>query len=410
MRQDATAPARDLGVYVQVPFCQAKCTYCNFSTGVFPRKNFRPYVASVCREIGEHASLYRAEGLAAWQQEPPPFAADTVYVGGGTPSLLEPEDLGAILEAVRSAFGGAATEVTLEADPETVTEEKAGAWREAGFNRISLGAQSFADPELAGVGRRHRRADIFAAARHLSAAGLGNISFDLIAGLPGQTADSWSGSLDELLSLVPAHISIYLLEIDEGSRLGREALAGGRRYGAPALPDDDAAAEYYDLACARLLDRGYEHYEISNWALPGFRSRHNRKYWRREPYLGFGAGAHSFDGVERWANTHDPAVYVAAIGERRLALDERGRVSKVQALEEELFLGLRMLDGIDLGEVERRYGVDLSDRVRSLAEEGLVEWTGTTLRLAPARLTVSNEVLVRLLPGEEMPGTSRATV
>ncbi|HVC00099.1 MAG TPA: radical SAM family heme chaperone HemW [Candidatus Dormibacteraeota bacterium] len=389
-------PGRKLGVYVQVPFCQAKCSYCNFSTGVFSPHIHGPYVDALCREIRGHAGLYRDAGLAGWNPAPR-YEIDTLYVGGGTPSLLDPAYLAKIVEAVRETFPGAIEEATLEADPETVTEDRARAWRKAGFNRISLGAQSFHDDELKAVGRRHRRADIFTAARLLAAARFDNVSFDLIAGLPHQTTASWQASVGELLRLEPVHISIYILEIDQGSRLGRESLAGGRRYGAGLLPDDDQMADFYEWACARLSDAGYHHYEISNWAIPGFPSRHNLKYWRREPYLGFGAGAHSFDGHERWANAHDPAAYIAAIQQGRLAPEGREAVDSRQALEEELFLGLRQLDGIDLKAIEDRYGVQLAERVDPLAAEGLVEMTGGRLRLAPSRLAVSNEVFVRLL-------------
>jgi putative oxygen-independent coproporphyrinogen III oxidase len=388
--------ASKLGVYVQVPFCQAKCSYCNFSTGVFSPDIHGPYVDALCREIRGHADLYRGAGLAGWKPAPR-FEVDTLYVGGGTPSLLEPHYLERIVEAVRETFPGSIDEATLEADPETVTEERARAWRGAGFGRVSLGAQSFHDAELKAVGRRHRRADIFTAARRLTAARFDNLSFDLIAGLPHQTMDSWQASLDELLRLGAAHASIYILELDDASRLGREALGGGRRYGAALLPDDDQMADFYEFACSRLSEGGYAHYEISNWAIPGFRSRHNLKYWRRQPYLGFGAGAHSFDGLERWANVHDPSAYVASIRQGMLALEGRETVDSRQALEEELFLGLRQLDGIDLAAIERRYRVRLSERVNPLAAEGLVEIVGGRLRLAPSRLAVSNEVFVRLM-------------
>ncbi len=385
-----------LGIYVQVPFCQAKCSYCNFSTGVFSPAIHEPYASALCREIRDHGRLYRDANLAGWSGAPR-YEVDTLYVGGGTPSLLDPAYLEKIVQAVRETFPGVLEEATLEADPESITTERARAWRAAGFNRISLGAQSFHDNELKAVGRRHRREDIFTAARLLGEAGFDNLSFDLIAGLPHQTIESWQASLDELLRLGPAHISIYILEIDEASRLGREALAGGQRYGVGSLPGEDQMADFYEWACARLPENGYEHYEISNWAKPGFRSRHNLKYWRRDPYLGFGAGAHSFDGRQRWANTHDPSAYVAAIGQGRLALDEREAVDSRQALQEELFLGLRQLDGIDLRAIENRYGVRLAERVDPLAAEGLVEMTGGWLRLAPSRLAVSNEVFVRLL-------------
>ncbi len=385
-----------LGIYIQVPFCQTKCTYCNFHTGVFTKNLYAPYVHAVCRELAEHAKLYSGAGIG-WTPGLPSATVDTVYVGGGTPSLLDPAALARMLETVRAAFSCQLEEVTLEADPETITAEKAAAWRAAGLSRISLGVQSSNDTELRAAGRLHCTKDVFEATRLLRAAGFDNLSFDLIVGLPHQTAASWGDSLGILLRLRPEHVSIYLLEIDEGSRLGREVLAGGPRYSADALPDDDAMAAFYELACARLAREGYEHYEISNWALPGFRSRHNLKYWRRAPYLGFGAGAHSFSGRERWANVHDPASYAATIEKGILPAEQVQHVTLQQALEEEFFLGLRQLEGVDLGRIEKQYNASFQDRIEGLLASGLVELDGTRLRLAPARLTVANEVFVELL-------------
>jgi oxygen-independent coproporphyrinogen-3 oxidase len=382
-----------LGMYVQVPFCQTKCTYCNFHTGVFSSDLYAPYAEAVCREIAEYPRLRRESGIA----EVPSALVDTVYFGGGTPSLLDPAALAQILEAMRAGFDCKIEEVTLEADPETITQEKAAAWRKAGFNRISMGVQSFQDNELKSAGRIHRRDDIFHATKILREAGFDNISFDLIAGLPHQTQDSWSESVAELLSLRPQHASIYLMEIDENSRLGLEVLARGTRYSAAALPDDDSMAAFYESACAELAAAGYVHYEISNWALPGRESRHNLKYWQRQPYCGFGAGAHSFNGTQRWANAHDPAAYVAALSRGRFPVEQLADVSREDALEEELFLGLRQLAGIDLARIESDYHANLQSRVKELREQGLVEWDGTRLRLATDRLTVSNEVFVNLL-------------
>ena len=389
-----------LGIYIQVPFCQTKCTYCNFHTGPAARSMYAPYARAVEREIRERAGQYFGAGQKG--ASPADLGhVDTIYLGGGTPSLLDPSDLAAILDAVREHFPGTAPaiidEVTLEADPETISAEKAEAWRAAGINRISMGAQSFHDSELVPAGRMHRRADIFRAVNLLRAAGFANVSLDLIAGLPHQTATSWSDSLAELLRIRPEHISIYLLEIDEGSRLGRESLAGGLRYGAAAIPDDDAMATSYEQACAELAAAGYEHYEISNWALPGFGSRHNLKYWRREPYFGFGAGAHSFDGRWRWANAHDPAAYVTAIEKGQLPTEQREEVTREQALEEEMFLGLRQLEGIDLARIENDYHANLSPRIDELLAQGLIERHGARVRLAPSKLTISNEVFVALL-------------
>jgi oxygen-independent coproporphyrinogen-3 oxidase len=243
----------------------------------------------------------------------------------------------------------------------------------------------------------HRRADIYKAVAILREAGIRNISFDLIAGLPHQTRESWRQSLEELAALAPEHASVYLLEVDEGSRLGREVLQGGARYSAGALPSEDEMAEFYETAQEFLAGMGYHHYEISNWAKPGFESRHNLKYWRRQPYLGFGAGAHSFSGTERWANAHDAAAYVSALGSGRLPTEQLEKVTAEQALEEELFLGLRQLDGIDVSRIEREYEVSLAERFEPLASAGLVERDGDVVRLAPARLSISNEVFVELL-------------
>jgi len=288
-------------------------------------------------------------------------------------------------------------EVTLEADPETVSAEKAGAWVAAGINRVSFGVQSFSDEELKATGRMHRREDVYRAVPILRRAGIGNISFDLIAGLPGQTAVSWRRSLEELVGLGPEHVSVYLLEVDEGSRLGAEVLRGGVRYGAATIPGDDEMAEFYETACAFFVGAGYRHYEISNWGKPGFESRHNLKYWRREPYLGFGAGAHSFSGTERWANAHDAAEYGAAIGAGKLPIEQHEILSPKGAFEEELFLGLRQLEGIDLGRIEREYGVAVGSRFDRLIEAGLVERDGGVVRLAAKKLSVSNEVFVELM-------------
>jgi oxygen-independent coproporphyrinogen-3 oxidase len=448
---------RKIGIYVQVPFCQTKCTYCNFHTGVVASSRFAPYVEAVCREIREHGELLKAAGLdwlgrlgrsgaAPLQRESKieveGWEVDTVYIGGGTPSLLDPAHLQRILEAIRATFwlgsggddsGGRKSggkpphsktpasppsagqarderpasegephkteieEVTLEADPETVEAGKAEAWVRAGINRVSFGLQSFVDKELIAAGRMHRQADIYRAVPILRSAGIRNISFDLIAGLPHQTRESWGQSLEELEALSPEHVSVYLLEVDEGSRLGKELLQGGGRYSAGAVPSEDEMADFYEMAQEKLGAAGYHHYEISNWAKPGFESKHNLKYWRREAYLGFGAGAHSFSGRERWANTHDAAEYVKAVESRRLPIEQHEVLTAERALEEELFLGLRQLDGIDLGQIERAYGVTLTSRFDPLAAAGFVMRDGSMVRLAPERLSVSNEVFVELM-------------
>jgi oxygen-independent coproporphyrinogen III oxidase len=382
-----------LGVYIQVPFCQSRCTYCNFHTGVVARDRYEPYARAICREI-EHSEL--AEGAQA----------DTVYFGGGTPSLLDPDLLARIMDTLRETTGAQPIEVTLEADPETISRQKAGAWIAAGFNRISLGAQSFQDRELQTAGRLHRREHIYRAAETLRAAGFDNINMDLIAGLPHQTRESWESSVAQLVRLLPEHVSIYMLEVDEDSRLGREALTGGSRYSAAAIPDDDSMADFYDHAVTGLARCGYDHYEISNWGLAGRRSQHNLKYWRREPYLGLGAGAHSFNGAQRWANVHEPDRYVTLIERGGSAREQLANVFPPDALSEEFFLGLRQLEGIDFDRIEREYDREpwmhdrlatLRQRIDRLRADGFVEVDGSRLRIAPGRLTVSNEIFVQLL-------------
>jgi oxygen-independent coproporphyrinogen-3 oxidase len=380
-----------LGIYIQVPFCQTKCTYCNFHTGVFSKSLYQPYVDAVCREIRDWKRLYEQAGTGGGES-----VVDTIYIGGGTPSLFETGELLKLVDSVRDSFACDLQEVTMEGDPENITAENAEGWRRAGINRVSLGAQSFNNRELEAAGRLHREGDLIRAAEALRGAGFSNVSFDLIAGLPHQTAASWEHSLDELMSIRPAHVSIYMMEIDEESRLGKEVLAGGRRYSAAALPSDDSMADFYEWACDRLAVDGYEHYEISNWALPGFRSRHNLKYWRREPYFGFGAGAHSFNGRVRWANVHDPKAYVAAIAKGSPS-EMIGVVTAAEALDEELFLGLRQLEGIDLARIEKQYDVSLHARMEVLRDQGLLEMEGSRVRLAPARLAVSNAVFVELM-------------
>jgi oxygen-independent coproporphyrinogen III oxidase len=382
------------GVYIQVPFCQTKCTYCNFHTGVVATSRFAPYVAAVRREISSHAALLASSGVLLPSASP---IVDTLYIGGGTPSLLDPQLLADLLRAIRETFPCEFSELTLEADPETIEPAKAARWAAAGINRISFGSQSFVDEELKAAGRMHRSADIYRAVPILRQAGIANISFDLIAGLPKQTHASWRSSLTEALALSPEHISIYMMEIDEGSRLGLEVLNRGVRYSARDLPSEEAMADFYELAQAELHAAGYQQYEISNWAKPGFASRHNLKYWQRQPYFGFGAGAHSFSGTQRWANIHDAAAYVSAIDSGKPALATVEPITRQSALEEELFLGLRQLAGINLARIERDYAVNLQEKVDRLASNGMLERQGAIVRLAPAKLSICNEALVELL-------------
>jgi oxygen-independent coproporphyrinogen III oxidase len=357
------------GVYISYPFCAQKCTYCNFASGVFPRDLEPRYIDALRREIERHH----------WQWRP-----ETVYLGGGTPSLIDPATLGAFLDAIP---GGPWSEATMEAAPGTVTEELARGWRECGINRVSLGVQSFVQPEIARTGRKHTAAIVAHEVALLRECGIENINIDLIAGLSGQTAASWAESLNWIERLAPPHVSVYMLEIDGDSRLGSEVLLNGKRYGAPEIPSEDLTVELYETAVERLATLGIARYEISNFARPGWESKHNLKYWRLEPYVGFGADAHSFDGARRWQNAEMPAEYV-----ERQSPEVGSATAHLE--EEKFFVGLRLAEGVrpNLGEW-RRYEAPIS----RFLNEGLLEREGGTLRLTDRGVLLSNEVFQEFL-------------
>lgn len=357
------------GVYLSFPFCAQKCTFCNFASGVFPRELERAYLAELAAEVREHR----------WRWSP-----ETVYLGGGTPSRIEPAALGEILRAVP---GRPWREATIEASPGSLTRDAVRAWRACGLNRVSLGVQSFVTPELAGTGRRHTAATVAEDCALLRSEGFENINIDLICGLPWQTAGSWDESLDWIERLAPPHVSVYLFEIDSDSRLGRQVLEGGTRYGAAALPTEDVTADLYEHAVERLHRMGIERYEISNFARPGMESLHNLKYWTLEPYAGFGADAHSFDGELRWANVETAAEYVER---RRQCGGARIEAALPARLDEErMFVGLRLMAGVEPGAGGwARWG----SSIRRLVEHGLLEQEGARVRLTPRGVLLANEV------------------
>jgi len=296
-----------LGVYIQIPFCASKCSYCNFSSQVARQNAVDAYCGALELEIKNLPVLYRARGIGEKLLSLP---VDTVYVGGGTPSLVGRERLERILQSLQRCFLLAPlVEGTLEVTPGSGDRDLLARVRRLGVNRLSIGAQSFADQELRAVGRLHTAATTQGLMRRARHAGFTNISLDLIAGLPFQTPQSWRDTLRTAAQLRPAHVSVYLFEIDEKSRLGREVLCHGSRYHADAVPDENFVIEAYDTAREFLKGEGYVQYEISHFALPGYESRHNLKYWELKSYVGLGAGAHSFDGERRWANETAPGVY-----------------------------------------------------------------------------------------------------
>lgn len=374
------------GVYIHIPFCRSRCSYCDFATGAYDAPLAGRYVRAVADEIG--AFKLPAGNVAAAE-------VDTVYFGGGTPSLLAPAQVEQLLAAVRERFVVAnGAEVTMELNPGTVTPDSLRAYRAAGVNRASFGLQTFDDEALRRLGRTHTVADARQTFQNLRVAGFDNISFDLIAGLPGQTLSDWSHNLDEALVLQPEHLSLYLLEVHEGTPLAEQL-----QRGMWPEPDADVAAEMYQLLLARTATAGYEHYEISNFCRPGRASRHNLKYWTAgSPYYGFGCSAHSYDGTSlRWANERDTARYVELVAAGRGAVVETTELDRREASSEALFLGLRLLTrGVDLREHQTQFGADVrtayADDLARFKEAGLIEISNDVLRLTRSGALLSNEV------------------
>jgi oxygen-independent coproporphyrinogen-3 oxidase len=367
-----------LGLYLHIPFCSAICNYCNFNRGLFDAALKDGYVRALCAEIAR-----AGEGSPA----------DTIYFGGGTPSLLDPADVAALVDACRHAFALApGAEVTLEANPETVTLERLEEFRAAGINRLSYGVQSFRDVELVRLSRLHsasRAADAFRLAR---AAGFDNISLDLMMWLPQQTVAEWLESVDALIALGPDHASMYMLEIYPNAPL-RDAIARG---GWSVAPDDDVA-EMYVSGLDRMDNAGYVQYEISNVARPGGESRHNLKYWTDGEWLGFGCGAHSTRRGVRWKNVSATEDYIAAIDAARPVTTDRRCLTAQEQVEEALFTGLRLNAGVDVSSVRDRYGVDVwaqyGAELQAFVDQGILLYDGRSLRLNRAGMLLAHEIM-----------------
>ena len=371
-----------LGLYVHIPFCSAICNYCNFNRGLFDEALKQQYVRALQQAIAR-----QGDGSPA----------DTIYFGGGTPSLLEPSEIGAIIEECQRAFQVTRdAEITMEANPETVTPERLAGFRAAGVNRLSYGVQSFRDEELQRLSRLHsasRAGDAFAMAR---AAGFDNISLDLMMWLPQQTIPKWLESVDALIGLAPDHASLYILELYPNAPL-REAMARGQW---SLAPDDDAADMYLE-AMTRLDAAGYQQYEISNVARPGRESRHNLKYWTDGEWLGFGCGAHSTRRGVRWKNLSSTTEYIGAVASAGPLAVERRVLTARETLEEALFTGLRLTRGIDVNTVKARYGVDVWDiyrrQLEQFREAGVLIYDGRLLRLSRAGMLLANEIMAKFL-------------
>jgi oxygen-independent coproporphyrinogen-3 oxidase len=440
-----------LGIYISVPFCRSKCSFCNFASGVFSRAVFDRYVEQVVSDMASTEQIAQKVGGFFKPQ------IDSIYLGGGTPSVLAPDQLQALFAAVRDHFEvQPATEITVECAPGTISDSILEALLQWGVNRVSLGVQSFVDKECSSVGRLHTRETTLADIARLRNAGIGNISIDLIAGLPHQTADSWEFSVGEALATGVPHVSVYMLEVDEDSRLGTELLAGGSRYHAHHVPDEDLVADLYLAACEKLERGGVRQYEISNFAREvthgiGLRdSRHNLKYWTRQPYLGFGVDAHSMlraceelagqgtsaeladeglsansggQGIDavRFASPDSLEAYSAAAMQLQPAnarvsqlLCSRTLVNEQAALEEEFFLGLRLNRGVSLDDLAARYGSkhvhQYDAAITELREAGLIDQQADRIRLTARGRLLSNEVFGRFIMDPEPERRERAHI
>jgi oxygen-independent coproporphyrinogen-3 oxidase len=393
-----------LGIYISIPFCRTKCSYCNFASDVFSRAVFDRYVDRVCLDISNAQQTAQEMGGRIERE------VDSIYLGGGTPTVLEPDQLRRMFEALRAQFSVASeAEITVECAPGTLLPAVVDTLLRCGVNRVSLGVQSFIDQEAAAVGRLHKHATVLDDISRLRAAGITNINIDLIAGLPHQAAESWRESLSKTIATGAPHVSVYMLEVDEDSRLGRELIAGGARYHAPFVPDEDATADFYLAAYETLEDAGIVKYEISNFARNGFESRHNLKYWTRRPYLGFGVDAHSMllsssPTVEavRFATADSLERYVPG------APLQKTEISCTAALEESFFLGLRLNSGVNLKKLEAAFGTQLLVNFRGIiadqCECGLLEQQGEIIRLTSRGCLLSNEVFEAFLAPPHIQG------
>lgn len=399
-------PASDnaLGIYVSVPFCRSKCTYCNFASGVYPAGEHSRYVDRLAADLAGAAAWAACAGAAISRR------VDTIYFGGGTPTLLESPLLARLFAVIRSHFDvDADAEITVECAPGQLSDAVLEALVAAGVNRISLGVQSFVDAEASASGRLHDRAMVEHDLSRIRAAGIANINIDLIAGLAGQSMDSWQQSLDALIAAAVPHASVYMLEVDEDSRLGRELLTGGARYRAGLVPTDDTIAGMYMQAIERLGQAGIAQYEISNFSRPGCESRHNLRYWQRRPYLGAGLDASSMlraqpdadesaeeNYVLRSSTTADLNAYL-----NESELPETAWLSPARQHEEAWFLGLRLNAGVNVAALEKEFGsaaiVPALETANHLAEAGLLIIDGETIRLSAQGRLLSNDVFQEFL-------------
>ncbi|MCD6567745.1 MAG: radical SAM family heme chaperone HemW [Dehalococcoidia bacterium] len=379
-----TAGSQDIALYVHVPFCRHKCNYCSFVSYSHRESDIPAYVSALQEELALSAAGQRVSSL---------------YFGGGTPSLLSPQQVGDILSTIRSLFKiDEAAETTLEANPGTVDRPYLAAISASGVNRLSLGVQSLHDDELKLLGRIHTSVEAKNAMRCARRAGFSNLNLDLIYGLPGQTLSSWQNTLNEAIELGAEHLSLYALKLE-----GDEPLYEAIERGEVPPPDPDLSADQYELAEELLAAHSYQHYEISNWAREGRECRHNLVYWHNMPYLGIGVAAHSYLDGHRFANTRDLDRYLKALSHDVPLIREMSEeIGPKMKLAETVILGLRLNSGVRLDDIRARFSVDLRDRYHQEIDEltclGLLENDAGGIRLTSRGRLLANEAFWRFLP------------
>lgn len=378
---------RPLGLYIHIPFCKSKCSYCDFVSIPYREELAQPYLIALQREIISYAARL---DMAA-------VRIRSLYIGGGTPTTLSDERLSELLDLCRQTFSfEAEAEITIEANPDTVTEENLYALKDTGFNRLSLGAQSFQERSLRELNRRHHPDQIRWAVAAAARAGFDNLSLDLMYALPGQMLKEWGEELREALSLEPQHISVYGLTLEEGTPLFYRV-----RRGELTLPDEEVQLAMYQLTRKMLAARGYQHYEISNFARPGKEARHNLIYWKNEEYLGLGAGAHSYLSGHRYFNEPHVIGYLRAMRQRGTALCGGEHPTPRQQMGETIMLGLRLIEGLDLPAFAHRFGRTLEEAypetLPRLMDADLLCQEGNRLYLTHKGIFLSNEVFAEFL-------------
>lgn len=379
---------KELELYIHIPFCVRKCAYCDFLSAPADADTIQDYADALAREIQGCKNRYQH------------YRVSTVFVGGGTPSLLSADQVRTVFSALRGNFSIAEdAEITLELNPGTVTEEKLLAWKEVGINRLSIGLQSAKDPELQMLGRIHDYQQFLDTWERVRKAGMENVNVDLISAIPGQTLESWEETLRKTAALGPEHLSVYSLILEEGTPLYERYKEGAGDF--PPLPDEETERRMYEETEKILKEYGYARYEISNYAKPGFECRHNTGYWQRTEYLGLGLGASSLIGNSRFRHITDLQAYLSLSGDVQAVCEEEEVLSKKDEMEEFMFLGLRMMRGVRRSEFLRLFGIPMEEvyarPLKKMEENQLIETQGDIVRLTKRGIDISNYVFGQFL-------------